>query len=184
MESERSSASEQSHDAIKALLLLRGELLEREQSLRASMDRRMQAMAVELAQSRRDIAQLVEDASAKITHEAHEALSPITVEMNRVVADTKSGCARAGRVTWLWLCAAVSALLMSLAVGWTVLGYYRREASEARLALEKYENALPVVQAFVASDAIICDGRICVNPDPADRAAKDRKHYRRARARR
>ena len=43
-----------------------------------------------------------------------------------------------------------------------------------------YENAVPIVQVFYASDAVICGGRICSNIAPNGQRAGDKKQYRQA----
>ncbi|TDK20364.1 hypothetical protein E2F46_16090 [Luteimonas aestuarii] len=83
----------------------------------------------------------------------------------------------------MWFGAAATTLLLTLLVAWAVLGYYRRELASAQDALQRYEDAIPVVQAFHASDAVICGGRICTNADPAGQQAGDRQQYRQARPR-
>ncbi|KAF1723970.1 hypothetical protein CSC78_14200 [Pseudoxanthomonas japonensis] len=72
---------------------------------------------------------------------------------------------------------------MVLVVGWTVLGYYRRELAATKEELQRYEDAVPVVQAFYASDAVICGGVICTNGDPGGSRVGDRGQYRAARPR-
>jgi len=39
------------------------------------------------------------------------------------------------------------------------------------------------MQAFAASDAIVCDGRICINSDSAAKSQADNKQYRVAKPR-
>ncbi|MEA5174738.1 hypothetical protein VB151_14160, partial [Xanthomonas fragariae] len=70
-----------------------------------------------------------------------------------------------------------------LLVGWAVLGYYRRELAATKDELQRYENAVPVVQAFYASDAIVCADRICVNVDPTGLRQGDERQYRQAKPR-
>ena len=86
-------------------------------------------------------------------------------------------------MVWLWFGAAASLLFLTLLVAWLLLGYYRRALAAAKNELQRYENAVPIVQAFYASDAVICDGRICTNVDPNAQRVGDKKQYKQARAR-
>ncbi|MBD9469793.1 hypothetical protein IB230_12125 [Pseudoxanthomonas sp. PXM01] len=72
---------------------------------------------------------------------------------------------------------------MVLLVGWALLGYYRRELTTTKEELQRYEDAVPVVQAFYASDAVICGGVICINGDPSGARAGDKGQYRAAKPR-
>ncbi|WP_313318551.1 hypothetical protein [Stenotrophomonas sp.] len=170
-------------DAVKALLMLRSEMVQREARMSAAFDERMQALAQQVTQVRSDIAGLVGGASAQIAREAKDAVSPVATEYGRAVSATSAHLQGANRMVWLWLGAAASILLLVLLVGWAVLGYYRRELSQAKDELARYENAVPVMQAFAASDAIICDGRICINPDSAAKSQADNRQYRVAKPR-
>ncbi|WP_230079400.1 hypothetical protein [Xanthomonas oryzae] len=48
----------------------------------------------------------------------------------------------------MWFAAAAAILLLVLSVGWAVLGYFRRELSTVKEELQRYENAIPVLQAY------------------------------------
>lgn len=71
----------------------------------------------------------------------------------------------------------------ALLVGWIVLGHYRRELSIVREELHRYENAIPVLEAYYASDAVICGNRVCANIDPQGQRAGDKRQYLQAKAR-
>ncbi|QBG86809.1 hypothetical protein EYC54_02325 [Xanthomonas oryzae] len=83
----------------------------------------------------------------------------------------------------MWFAAAAAILLLVLFVGWAVLGYFRRELSTVKKELQRYENAMRVLQAYSASDAVICDGRVCVNVDPNGQRTGDKHQYRQAKPR-
>nr|WP_245979226.1 hypothetical protein [Lysobacter pythonis] len=70
---------------------------------------------------------------------------------------------------------------MVLLTSWAVLGHYRRELAVTQAELRRHENAIPVLQAFQASDAVICGGRLCVNPDV--QRMGDKRQYRQAKPR-
>ena len=65
-----------------------------------------------------------------------------------------------------------SALLLFLLVGWLLLGYYRRELQTVQSELQRHEQAIPILQAYAASDAMLCDGHLCVNTDATDAAVR------------
>ncbi|RMH94564.1 hypothetical protein EBB59_01720 [Lysobacter pythonis] len=83
----------------------------------------------------------------------------------------------------MWFAAAGTILLLVLLVGWAVLGYYHRELSAAKEELQRYENAIPILQAYYASDAVICGGRVCTNTDPNGQRTGDKRQYRQAKPR-
>ena len=83
----------------------------------------------------------------------------------------------------MWFAAAAAILLLVLLVGWAVLGYYRRELADVKEQLERYDNAIPVLQAYYASDAVICGNRVCTNVDPNGQRAGDKRQYRQAKPR-
>ena len=70
-----------------------------------------------------------------------------------------------------------------LFVAWSVLGYYRRELAATKEELQRYEDAVPVVEAFYALDVVIFGGVICTNVDPDGSRAGDKGQYRAARKR-
>lgn len=78
----------------------------------------------------------------------------------------------------MWFVAAGGILLLVLLTGWAVLGYYRRELVEVQAEYQRYENAAKIAQAFYASDAAVCAGRLCVNVDTNARRQGDKRQYR------
>ncbi len=87
------------------------------------------------------------------------------------------------KTVWMWFAAAAAILLLVLFVGWAMLGYFRRELSTVKEELQRYENAMRVLQAYSASDAVICDGCVCVNVDPNGQRTGDKHQYRQAKPR-
>ncbi|UKR54040.1 hypothetical protein K4A87_02275 [Xanthomonas fragariae] len=83
----------------------------------------------------------------------------------------------------MWFGAAGSILILVMLIGWGLLGYYTRELSAAKEELQRYEQAVPIVHAFYASDAFICGARICSNDDPKGERAGDKRQYRQAKPR-
>ncbi|WP_221220700.1 hypothetical protein [Variovorax sp. Sphag1AA] len=170
-------------DAAKAILMLRSEMAQREARMNASFNQQVQSLREDASRFRRDVADIVSGAGSQIAKEAKGAISPVAAEYDRAVSTTSAHLQEASKTVWLWFGAAGSILLLVLLVGWAVLGYYRRELSAIQDELQRYENALPIVQAFTASDAVLCGGRVCVNIDPDGQRIGDKRQYRQARPR-
>lgn len=176
-------ASVTSADAVKALMVLRAEMVQREARMSAAINEQVQALRREVGQFRRDVAGIVDGASANIAHGARDAVSPAAAEYGRVAASASAQMRRTGRMMSMWLATAGTVLMLAMFVAWTVLGYYRRELASMKEELQRYEDAVPVVQAFYASDAVICGGVICAHADPAGARAGEKGQYRAARPR-
>jgi len=170
-------------EAIKALMTLRAEMVQREARMSATINEHVQSLRQEAGQFRRDLVAIVEGAGTRIAQDAREAVSPVAAEYGHAVSATSAQLRSVGRTVWLWLAAIGTTLLLVLLVAWTVLGYYRRELSATKEELQRYEDAVPVVQAFYASDAVICGGVICTHADPGGMRAGDKGQYRAARPR-
>lgn len=176
-------ASATAGDAIKALMVLRAEMVQREARMGAAINEQVQSLRREVVQFRRDVAGIVDSASTCITHEARHAVSPVAAEYGAAVAGVSAQIRSAGRMVWMWFAAAGTVLVLAVFVAWIVLGYYRRELVSTKEELQRYEDAVPVVQAFYASDAVICGGVICAHVDPAGARAGDKGQYRAAKPR-
>lgn len=183
MNSETRDPATGTDEAIRALLLLRAEIAQRETRMGAAFEHQLRSMRQELDAFRSDVMALVGDASRQIAKEAREAVSPVAAEYDRAVSATSAHLQGATRTVWSWLAATGVTLLLVSFVGWAVLGLYRRELADVREQLDRYEDAVPVVQAFYASDAVLCDGRVCVNVDPDGKRLGDARQYRQARPR-
>lgn len=170
-------------NTLKLQSALMAKFEQRETRMEASFDRCMQALQSEVTQVHHRVDGIVGEASSRIAREAKEALSPVAARHDRDVSATSVQLQRAGKTVWVWFCTTGSILLLVLLVGWTVLGYYRRELAIAKEELGRYENAIPVLQAYSASDAAICGDRICVNVDPSAQRQGDKNQYRQARPR-
>lgn len=183
MEDVSTGAAATQGDAIKILMLLRAEMVQREARMSAAIGDQVQALRQEVAQFRRDIAGIVDGAGNRIALDAKEAVSPVATEYGRAVSVVSAQLRNAGRTVWIWLGATGAILLMVLVVGWALLAYYRRELATTKEELQRYEDAVPVVQAFYASDAVICGGVVCTNGDPGGARAGDKGQYRAAKPR-
>ncbi|HEY1036306.1 MAG TPA: hypothetical protein VGE09_15125 [Pseudoxanthomonas sp.] len=178
------SAAAMPPEAIKALMTLRAEMVQREARMSATINEHVQSLRQEAGQFRRDVLAIVEGAGTRIAQDAREAVSPVAAEYAHAVSATSAQLRGVGKTVWLWFAAIGTTLLLVVLVAWMVLGYYRRELSTAKEELQRYEDAIPVVQAFYASDAVLCGGVICTHAEPGGMRAGDKGQYRAARARR
>lgn len=167
----------------RALLLLQNKIEQREQRLRADIDQHIRSLRDELMQTHHRVNHIVGAAGEKIAQEAKQAVAPAAVEYGRSVAAVTSRLQGVNKMVWGWFGAAGAVLLVALVAGWVVLGYYRRELASVKDELARYENAVPIVQAFYASDAVMCGGRICANADPNGQRLGDKRQYRQAKPR-
>lgn len=170
-------------EAAKALMLLRSEMTQRETRMSASFNQQVQSLQQEVSRFRRDIAGIVGGASTQIAQEAKDAVAPVAAQYDRAVSATSAQLQGANKTVWMWFGAAGTILLLVLLVGRAVLGYCRRELVAVKDELGRYENAIPVLQAYYASDAAICGERVCVNVDPNGQRAGDKQQYRQAKPR-
>ncbi|WP_241235360.1 hypothetical protein [Xanthomonas euvesicatoria] len=171
------------HQSAKAMLTLRTEMVQREQNIRAAFNQELQSLRSEVSATRREVASIASGAGAKIGQDAQQALAQVAVKHDRNVSEVDAKVQSVAKTAWLLHGTAGAILLLLLLVGWAVLGYYRRELAATKGELQRYENAVPVVQAFYASDAIVCGDRICVNVDPNGQRQGDKHQYRQAKPR-
>ena len=169
--------------AIKAILMLRSEMAQREAQMSASLSQQIQSLQQQVSQFRHEVTGIVTGASAQIATEAREAVSPVAREYSHAVSTASAHLYGASRTVWMWFTAAAAILLLALLVGWIVLGHYRRELAIVREELNRYERAIPVLEAYYASDAVICGNRVCANIDPHGQRTGDKRQYLQARAR-
>ena len=54
--------------------------------------------------------------------------------------------------------------------GWPVHSTVKEE-------LQRYEDAIPVLEAYYASDVVICGDRVCANIDPKGQRTGDERQY-------
>jgi len=170
-------------NAIKAILMLRSEMTQREARMSASFDQHMQSLQQRVDEFRLEVAGIVKGASAQIATEAKDAVSPVASEYGRAVSATSAHLQAASKTVWMWFATTAGALLLVLLVGAVVLGYYRRELATVKDELERYENAIPVLEAYYASDAVICGDRVCANVDLKGQRIGDKHQYLQARSR-
>ena len=170
-------------DAVKAILVLRAEMTQREARVSSALEGHVQALQHEARQFRAGLKGLVEGAGLRISQDAREALVPVAAEYDRTVSATSARLQAVDRTIRLWFGMVAVALCLVAMAAWLVLGHYRRELAAVQAELGRYEHAVPVVQAFYASDAVLCGGRVCVNIDPDGPHAGEGGQYRPARPR-
>ncbi|MFS8137237.1 MAG: hypothetical protein ACMG50_03820 [Thermomonas sp.] len=174
---ELASTQEALTEAAKAVLIMIATMDQRETRMRETFATELQSLRHEVTRVREDVATIVRGASSQIAEEARLAVSPIAVQYERAVSKTSSRLHSAGHVVWIWFAASLVLLLLAVVVGWSVLGYYRHELTTTKAELQNYKDAVPVVQAFYASDATLCNGRLCVNNDSSGPRFGDKRQY-------
>lgn len=182
-EDELASTQEALTETAKAILIMIATMDQRETRMRETLAAELQSLRHEVTRVREQVATIVRGASSQIADEARLAVSPIAAQYERAVSKTSSQLHSAGNVVWIWFAASFVLLLLAITVGWSVLGYYRHELTTAKAELQNYKDAVPVVQAFYASDATLCNGRLCVNTDSSGPKLGDKRQYHQAKPR-
>lgn len=167
----------------QTLVLLRADIIRREERMTQAFNFRMQALEQRLDHVGREVERLVGDAGRQIAHDAQQATAPALAGYQNTLSATASRLADANKVVLLWLGTAVVVLITCILLAWGVLGYYRDKLADTRTELQRYENALKVVEAFQRSDAVLCDERLCIHADPRAPRRGDKKQYQQARPR-
>ncbi len=171
------------NDVLRALALMLARMEQRETQLHASLNDKAQSAHRELQQLQHRLAAMAGSAQASISQQATAAIAPASVQCNRAVTEVTGQLRRASRIVWGWYFGLLGLGLLLGLLAWGVLGYYQRELDTARQALSRHDNALPVLQAFQASDASLCDGHLCIHADATAPRYGDNKQYVRAKAR-
>ena len=168
------------HNSLKLQAALMAKFEQSEASMQAKINQHLQALQDGLSRTSSQVKTIVENASSLIADDAVKNLSPIADGFGHDV----SACLRSVHKTFsIWFTVAGAILLLVLLCGWITLGHYRQELATVREEVQRHEDAIPVLQAYAASDAILCDGRICVNVDTESRRPGDKRQYRQARQR-
>jgi hypothetical protein len=164
-------------EAAKAILLMIATMDQRETRMHETIGKELQSLRNEVTHVRGEVATIVRGASTQIAEEAKQAVSPVADRYNRDVTATSAQLHSANKTVQIWFAAGCAVLLLALVVGWMVLGYYRDQLTDTRQQLQNYKDATLVVQAFYASDATICNDRLCVNVDPNGQRFGDKHQY-------
>ena len=165
------------HQVLKATATLLARLEQRDARMEAAVDGALHVVQEEVTRFQQRVDAIVNAAQARITEEAAAALVPVTAQYGRVMNSAAMQLHGASRTVWTWYAGLAGLGLLLAVIGWGVLSFYQRELAQARDELARYDNAIPVVRAFHASDAIICGDRLCVNVDAGTRRQGDRQQY-------
>ena len=141
------------------------------------------ALMAKLEQRDRQTADRFHQQMQSLHDQAQSALAPAAIRYDRAVESVCVKLQAAQRTVSVAFALAGSSLLLFLLVGWLLLGYYRRELQTVQSELRHHEQAIPILQAYAASDAMLCDGRICVNIDPMASPHGEKRRYRPAKRR-
>jgi hypothetical protein len=168
------------HNSLKLQAALLAKLEQHEASIQSVVNQNMQVLLERVGYLGDRVKSIADGAATKIVDDAKKTLSPIATDFGRDV----SARLHAVRRTFSILCTAAGAsVMLTLLCGWLVLGYYRQELATVREDLRRHNDAIPVLEAYAASDATLCGGRICVNIDTESLRLGDGRQYRRARPR-
>lgn len=173
----------QLHNSLRLQAAMLSKFEQREARMQATFQQCVQSLQAEMDTLNRSVEALVSDATTRIASDAKDAVGPVTTQYVRDLAAASLMLRRNGATLWMWTAAAGGLLTLTMVIGWAVLASYRSELASTKQALQRYDDALPVLQAYYASDASICDGRVCVNPEPATARSGGGKSYRRAKSR-
>ena len=166
-----------------ALLTLRAEMDQRDQRMSVNFDQKMTLVQNQIAQTERKLEAVADGAGAKIERHARDAVMPVAAEYGRSIQALSGKLRGIEKLVWLWGGAALVVLALVVAGLWWTLTGYKRDLDTAKTEYARYENANAVLQAYSASDAFVCDGRLCVNVDPKAVRQGDKGPYRQARMR-
>ncbi|WP_057665508.1 hypothetical protein [Stenotrophomonas koreensis] len=175
------SSNHNADELLQALALMLAKLEQRETQLHTSLEHKAQSAHRELQQLQLRLAGMVGNAQAAIAEQASVAMIPIARECVRRTTEVTTQLRRTSSIIWGWYIGLVGLGLLLGLLLWAVLGYYQRELEAARQELARHDNALPVLQAFQASDASVCDGHLCIRADgTAPRYGQERQYIRAA----
>jgi hypothetical protein len=170
-------------EVLRALALMLARMEQREAQLHASLDNKAQSAHSQLQQLQHRLAAIAGSTQATISQQTAAAIAPVSVQCSRAVTELAGQLRQASRIVWGWYIGLLGLGLLLGLLAWGVLGYYQRELIAARQELARHDNALPVLQAFQASDASLCDGHLCIRSDGTARQYGQDRQYIRARAR-
>jgi hypothetical protein len=166
-----------------ALLTLRAEMDHRDRRMSADFGQKMASVQNQIAQTERKLESIADGAGAKIERHARDAVMPVAAEYGRSIEALSGKLHGIEKLVWVWGGAAFAVLALVVAGLWWTLTGYKRDLDTAKTEYARYEKANAVLQAYSASDAFVCDGRLCVNVDPKGVRQGDKGQYRQARMR-
>lgn len=168
---------ESNTEIAKLLLALRTEISGHAEKIRGALQQEAEAMGESGRRFREDIAGITGQAAGRIAQEAEDALKPQLREHAQALTSLRAQIERMGRTARAWTFASLATLGLTVVVALLLLGHVRRELATAKAEVQRYDDAIPVLRAFYASDALICGDRMCVNVDTSGPRSGDRKQY-------
>ncbi len=168
------------HNSLKLQSALLAKFEQREASMQSMVGQSVQTLKDDVSTLGNQVRSIVDGAAARIADDAKKTLSPIATGFGHDVS-TRLHAVR--RTLSIWSAVGGAILVLTFLCSWMALGHYRQELAVVREELRRHEDAIPVLQAYAASDATLCDGLICVNINTESRRLGDRRQYRQARPR-
>lgn len=168
---------ESNTEIAKVLLALRTDISGHARKVQAMLEHDVQARAHSEQRFRNDVLRITGQAAERIASEASGALKPRLEEHSHALAVLRVQVERMGRTARAWTLASLATLGLTLVASLLVLGYVRRELATARAQVQRYDDAIPVLRAFHASDAVVCGDRLCVNVDTRGPRSGERRQY-------
>lgn len=161
----------------KLLLALRTEISEHAEKIRDTLQRDVEAMRESGHRFREDVAHVTVQAAERIARDAEDALKPQLRDHAEALTLLRAQVEAMGRTARTWTLASMATLGLTVVVALLVLGHVRRELATAKAEVQRYDDAIPVLRAFYASDALICGDRMCVNVDTRGPRSGEREQY-------
>ncbi len=174
---------ESNTEIAKLLLALRTEISGHAEKIRIALKQDADALKASGQKFHQDVAHITGQAADRIARQAGDALKPRMQEYEQALASLRRQVEGLGRTARVWTLASLATMGLTVVVALLVLGYFNRELTTAKDELQRYDEAIPVLRAFYASDAIICGERICVNVDTRAQRTGHKKQYQSARPR-
>ena len=174
---------ESNTEIAKLLLALRTEISDHAEKVRGALRQDVEAMKESAHRLGEDVAHITGQAAERIARDAEDVLRPQLREHAQALASLRAQVEAMGKTARTWTFASMATLGLTVMVALLVLGHARRELAAARAEVQRYDDAIPVLRAFYASDALICGDRMCVNVDTRGPRSGDRKQYLPVRAR-
>ena len=151
--------------AIQSLMVLSAEMSEREQRIAEMLIQNSNQIRHELHQESTQF-------SKHLMDETKRVLPPLVQEYDRIVSPVFEKVKQTHRTVNFWIMGIVGVFIALGIMSWFLVWQYKNE-------FMRYHNAVEVMRAWNASDATVCDGRICIKTE----AGKGYKPYVRAKAR-
>ena len=168
---------ESNTEIAKLLLALRTEISDHAEKVRGALRQDVEAMKESAHRLGEDVAHITGQAAERIARDAEDVLRPQLREHAQALASLRAQVEAMGKTARTWTFASMATLGLTVMVALLVLGHARRELAAARAEVQRYDDAIPVLRAFYASDALICGDRMCVNVDTRGPRSGDRKQY-------